>query len=188
MEEGGNTNRCRGNSDKSTDDSGAETYCRPFAVQSVIEENPGDTASSSCRMRNKTRHNSPRIRRQRRTAIKAKPPNPEKHRAEYHMRNIMRAIRQSRRSRVPRATAQHQGVSERGSAGGNMHWCPAGEVEPAKDKGPPVGVPGPAGEGVVDERCPDEDEDDGGEHAAAVGGGADGQSSTWRLLVCRACW
>ena len=49
----------------------------------------------------------------------------------------------------------------------------AGEVESAEDEGPAVGVPGPAGDGVVDDCGPDEDEDGDGTQAGVFGEGAD---------------
>lgn len=54
-----------------------------------------------------------------------------------------------------------------------MYGCSAGEVEAAYLVDPARGIPGPAGEGVIDDGGPDEHEDDAGEHAAAFGDGAD---------------
>lgn len=56
-----------------------------------------------------------------------------------------------------------------------MHGGAAGEVEAAEEEGPAVGVPGPAGDGVVDDGGPDEDEDEDGAEAGAFGEGADGE-------------
>lgn len=53
-----------------------------------------------------------------------------------------------------------------------MHGGSAGEVEAAHVIDPARGVPGPAGDGVVDDGCPDEHVDDAGEHAAAFCDGA----------------
>jgi len=56
----------------------------------------------------------------------------------------------------------------------SYHGSPAGEVEAPELVDPARGVPGPAGDGVVDEGCPDEHEDHAGEHAAALTDGSDG--------------
>ena len=74
--------------------------------------------------------------------------------------------------------AQHHGICEGRGARGNMHGRPASEVQAAHLRDPAVGVPCPAGDGVVDEGCPDEDEDDAGEHAASFGCCADGQGGS----------
>lgn len=59
-----------------------------------------------------------------------------------------------------------------------MDGAAAGEVVVGQLGEPAVGVPGPVGDGVVDDGGPDEHEDDGGEHAAAVSDGTDGESGT----------
>lgn len=56
-----------------------------------------------------------------------------------------------------------------------MHGRSAGVVEPAHPERPTGGVPRPAGDGVVDERRPDEHEGDGRQHPAPLCRGADGQ-------------
>ncbi len=76
------------------------------------------------------------------------------------------------------ALAQHNAVGERGSARGDVHGCAAGEIEATELVHPAGRVPGPAGDGVVDDGRPDEYEDYAGEHAAAVGGGTNGEGGT----------
>ena len=66
-------------------------------------------------------------------------------------------------------------VSKSSSARSNMHRSAAGEIKTAHLRRPAVGVPGPAGDRVVDDGGPDEHEDDAGQHAAALGDGSDGQ-------------
>ncbi len=70
---------------------------------------------------------------------------------------------------VSASLSQHEGVSKCGRAGGYVHGCPASKVETSHLGNPACGVPGPAGNGVVDERGPDEHENHAGEHAAAFG-------------------
>lgn len=64
-----------------------------------------------------------------------------------------------------------------------MHWCSASKIQATEHERPAVSVPGPAGERVVDDGCPDKDENYGWEHAATVGSGTDGQCCTIHLLA-----
>ena len=84
---------------------------------------------------------------------------------------------------VPAAFAEHEGVGQCSGAGGDMHGGAAGEIEPAHHCHPAGGIPGPAGDGVVDESGPEEHEDDAGKHAAAFGDGADGEGDAKGVLV-----
>lgn len=59
-----------------------------------------------------------------------------------------------------------------------MDGAAAGEVVVGELGEPAVGVPGPVGDGIVDDGGPDEHEDDGGEHAAAISNSADGEGRT----------
>ena len=54
-----------------------------------------------------------------------------------------------------------------------MHGPAAGVVEGGQVVEPAVGVPGPAGDGAVDDCRPQEAEDEGGHDAAAFEGAAD---------------
>lgn len=63
-----------------------------------------------------------------------------------------------------------------------MDGAAAGEVVVGELGEPAVGVPGPVGNGVVDDGGPDEHEDDGGEHAAAVSDGTDSEGRAVCLL------
>jgi len=49
------------------------------------------------------------------------------------------------------------------------------EIKTSQDKDPTLGVPGPACDGIVDNRCPDEDEDTAWEHASALCCSANGK-------------
>jgi len=56
-----------------------------------------------------------------------------------------------------------------------MNGCAAGKVETTEDKNPAIGVPCPAGNGIVHNGGPDEDKHDARKHASPFSGGADGQ-------------
>jgi hypothetical protein len=76
---------------------------------------------------------------------------------------------------VPSTLAQHDGVRQGGRARRDVHGGSSSKVEAAHLEHPALGVPGPASNRVVDDRRPDEHEDDTGQHAAALSDGADGQ-------------
>ena len=57
-----------------------------------------------------------------------------------------------------------------------MNGCAAGKVETTEDKNPAIGVPCPAGNGIVHNGGPDEDKHNARKHASTFGGGADGES------------
>ena len=59
-----------------------------------------------------------------------------------------------------------------------MNGSTSSEVEATHLEGPAIGIPGPIGNWIVHDRGPDEDEDNGREHASTVGGGTDGEGRT----------
>ena len=70
--------------------------------------------------------------------------------------------------------AQDHGVGEGGHARGDLDGAAAGVVQHAVLIAPAVDVPGPAGDGAVDDGGPEEEEDHHGGEAAALGDGAGG--------------
>jgi hypothetical protein len=128
------------------------------------------------------RHDGAHVCREGRAAVEAEPADPEEDGAEHDVGDVVRTGRQAADVVVAPPLAQHDGVGEGSSAGGDVHRCAAGEVETSHFEGPAGGVPGPAGDGVVDDGAPDEHEDYARQHAASVCCGANRQSGT-RLLV-----
>ena len=112
---------------------------------------------------------------QRRPSIEPKPSKPQEHCPQHHIRRIMRLIRQSLRS-IPTTLAEVQRNRQRRGTTADMDWCSSCEIETAEDERPAGGVPGPAGDRVVDEGGPDEDEEEEGAETAAFGDGADGEA------------
>ena len=76
------------------------------------------------------------------------------------------------------ALAEEEGVRKSSHAGGDMDGRATGKIETAELVDPPARVPGPAGDGVVDEGCPYEHEDEAGGDAAAIRDGADCKGDT----------
>ena len=64
-----------------------------------------------------------------------------------------------------------------------MHRGSAGEIETAHAVYPARGVPGPAGDGVIDDGGPDEHVDDAGEHPTAFGDCTNSKCNSVYILV-----
>lgn len=69
---------------------------------------------------------------------------------------------------------------ESGGTRGDMDGCATCEIEPAGDEDPPFGVPGPACDGVVDDRRPDEDEYEEGAESGTFCNGANSEDGAVR--------
>lgn len=74
-------------------------------------------------------------------------------------------------SPVTATLSQHHRVGQCGRASRDMHGSTTGEVQATHLDGPSIGVPGPAGDGIIDDGGPDEHEDDAGQHTTALGNG-----------------
>lgn len=118
-------------------------------------------------------HDGTQIGAERTAAIEAKPSDPEEDCAEDDVGDVVRAVWQPVVLVVSSAPPEHQGVCKGSGARGDVDGRAAGKVEATELEGPPVGVPGPVGNRIVDDCRPDEHEDDGGEHSAAIGCGTD---------------
>lgn len=78
------------------------------------------------------------------------------------------------------APAEDPRIGESGQTGANLDGAAAGVVKDAPVEGPAVDVPHPVCQRAVDERQPEEAEDHGGEHAAALRHGADHEGAGHR--------
>lgn len=110
-----------------------------------------------------------------RATVEAEPADPQEHRAEDDVGDVVWAVGKTIGCAVSGALAEHEGVGKGGGAGGDVDWSSTSEVETTHLEGPAVGVPGPAGNRIVDDGGPDEDEDHAWEHATTVSCRADGE-------------
>lgn len=76
---------------------------------------------------------------------------------------------------VSSSFAEVYGDSEASHTRRDVHGRSACEIKPAKDERPPIGVPCPAGDGVVDDGGPYEDEDHNWAETTAFSDGAHGE-------------
>lgn len=175
--------RSRSNGNEAGDGAGAETDGAPLLLEAVVEEGPGDAAAAGGEVGHVAGHDGADVHGQGRAAVEAEPTDPEEDGAEDDVGDVVGSVGEAVVAAVPRALAEHEGVGERAGARRDVDGAAAGEVVAGQVEEPAVGVPGPVGDGVVDDGGPDEDEDDGGEHAAAISNGTDGEGGTVVLLI-----
>lgn len=137
----------------------------------VIEQDPGDATHGGGQVGDDAGHSGTQVGRESRATVEAKPAEPDENGAND---DVAHAVG-TEVLLVTGTSAQDNGVREGSSAGTNVNRRAAGKVEAAHDKAPAVGAPSPAGDKVVDKGAPEENEDQGGHDAAALGGSADGQ-------------
>lgn len=129
-------------------------------------------------------HDGTQVRAERAATVETEPSDPEEHGSEDDVGNVVRSVWKAVVLVVSCASAEHQGVGERGSTGRDVDGRTTGEIETAELERPSVGVPGPVGNRIVDDCRPDKHEDDGREHSAAISCGTDGKSRTIRVKFC----
>jgi len=94
---------------------------------------------------------------ERRTAVEAKPAEPDETSAEEDEGRVVRLVVHGVLALLD-ALAEDQGVCQCRPARGDVHGATAGIVERREFVEPSVGVPGPAGYGAVDYGAPEEAE------------------------------
>jgi len=130
-----------------------------------------------------TCHDGAHVGCERRAAVEAEPADPEEHCTEHDVCYVVRTVGEPRDVAIALALAKHDAVGQRCGSGGDVHGCPSSEVEAAHFEGPTGGIPGPAGDRVVDYGGPDKHEDDTWKHTAPVCCCTDGERGTVVLLV-----
>lgn len=148
----------RSDGNETSDGTGAESDSGPLAVESVIHESPCDTTGGSCSVSDEAGHDSADVGSKSRATVESEPANPQEDRAEDDVSNVVRTVWESSSRAISRALAEHDGVCEGSSTRRDVDGCSASEVEATHEEGPAVGVPCPAGDGVVDYSRPDENE------------------------------
>ena len=140
-------------------------------------EHPGQAADGRSEVGDDARLDGAQVGGERRAAVESKPAEPEEDRAEHDVGRVVGLVRQAL-SAISAALAEVDGDGEGGGSGGNMDGSSAGKVEPAEDEGPAVGVPRPAGDGVVYDGRPDEDENHNGTKTTALSNSTDSEHGT----------
>lgn len=175
---GSNETRSGRNRNKASNGARAEANSAPFLLQTIIEQNPSNTTDRGSQVGDEAGHDGTNVHAQSGTTVEAEPANPEEDGADDDVCDAVGAVGQAIVLVVAGALAEHDAVGEGAGARGDVDGAASGEVVRGELEEPAVGVPGPVGDGVVDDGGPDEHEDDGGEHAATVGHGTDGEGGT----------
>ena len=166
--------------DETSNDTRAETNRAPLLLKTVIEQNPGQSTGAGRDVGDNASHDSTVVGGESATTVEAEPTNPEENSSEHDVGDVVGTVRKTGVLAVTSALSEHEGVREGGSTRADMDRGATSEVETAHEQGPTIGVPGPVGNRIVDNRCPDEDENIGGKHAAAVGGSANSEGRARR--------
>lgn len=173
---GGDETRGRGDGNEAGNGTRAEADSGPLLLQAVVEQAPGDTGDGGSQVGDQAGHDGAQVSSQGGTTVEAEPADPEEDGSEHDVGDVVGAVGQALGLVVAGALAEHERVGEGGGTGRDVDGGTTGKVETAELEGPAVGVPGPVGDGVVDDGGPDEDEDDAGQHATAVSSSTNGQS------------
>jgi hypothetical protein len=166
----------RGDGNKTGDGTRAETNGGPLLLQAVVEQNPGQTGHGSSQVGVVARHDGTEVDTEGRATVEAEPANPQEDGADDDVGDVVGSPGHTGVLGVASALAEHDGVGKGSGAGGDMDGTATGIVEGAEGEEPAAGVPGPVGDGVIDDGGPDEDEDEGGEDATTVSNSTNGES------------
>lgn len=164
-----NETRTRSDSDQSRNHTGAETNSRPLSLKTIIQHTPSNTTHASGQVGHHSSHNRTHVSSKCRSSIESEPTNPQEDGTDDNVCNVVRTVVELVGS-VSATLSEHDGVGESCASGGDVDGGSTCKIETTHFEDPAGGVPGPAGDGIVDDGGPDEHEDDTGEHA------------TWDLL------
>lgn len=164
--------------DQAGDGTAAEADRAPLPLQPVVEQAPGQATDRGGDVRHDAGHDGTHVGRQGAAAVEAEPADPEEDGAQDDVGDVVGAVRQPVDLVVAGTLAEHERVGEGSSARADVNRGTTGEVEAAHLERPAVGIPGPVRDRVVHDGRPDEDENDAGKHAAAIGSGTDGESGS----------
>lgn len=103
------------------------------------------------------------------------------------MGDVVRTVGQTVVAAVAGALAEHETVGQSTGSRGDVHGATASKVVGGQIEEPAVAVPGPVGNGVVNNGRPDEHENNGREHAAPISNGTNGKSRTGRVVSLLLC-
>jgi len=172
-----NIARTRRNGDQTGHHARAKADSGPLTLQPVIHNAPGHAADASGKVCHDGGHDGSDVGAERRARVEAEPAHPQEHGADNDVGDVVRAVVELLGA-VAAALAEHIGVGERGGAAGYVHWGAPSEVQSAEVVRPARWVPGPARDGIVHDRRPDEHVDYARKHAAAFGNGSNGEDDT----------
>lgn len=177
--------RSRGDGDESGNGTRAETDDGPLALETPIPEHPGQSTDGSSQVGDDASLNGAQVGGEGATTVESEPSEPEHDRAENDVGGVVWLVCETLGS-VAAALAEVKRDGESGSSGRDVHRGSASKVKSTHDEGPAVGVPGPAGDRVVNEGRPEEGEDQDGAETCPLSNSAhcdDGSDGGEHALV-----
>jgi hypothetical protein len=165
----------RSDGNETSDGTRAPADSRPFAFKSEIDQDPCKSTDGGSKISDDASHGSTKVAAERGTTVESEPTEPEEDGSEDDVRDIVRSVVKFMGA-VSTALAQHDGIGEGGGTRRDVDGSTSSEIESAQLVDPTVGVPRPAGNGIIDNGCPDKDEDDGRKHTTTLGDSANGES------------
>jgi len=145
---GADESRAGSDGNETGDGSGAEADNRPLPLKTPIPEHPGKTADGSSEVGDDASLDSAQVGTESRSSVESEPSEPEEDSAKDNVGGVMGLVGKTLSS-VSAALSEVKGDSEGSSAGRNVHRGSSSEVETAHLERPTVGVPSPAGNGIV---------------------------------------
>lgn len=160
--------RSRSGGDETRNEAGAPADHRPLARQAPIKEDPGHGAEDTSEVGVPAGHRSAEVSTEGRATVECEPAEPEEDSAEGDERDVVRAEVEHH---LLLAASENHGVGERRHTRDNLDGSTTGVVEDTPAEGPTARSPHPASDGAVDERGPDEGENEERHEAAALSDG-----------------
>ena len=147
-------------------------------------EHPSQTTDGSSQVGNNASLDSTQVGTESRTAVESKPTEPEQNRAQNDVGSVVGLVCKSLGS-VATTLAEVDGNSKCSGTGRNVDGSSTGEIVTTHDKGPTVGVPRPARDGIVNYGRPDEDEDEHRTETGAFSEATDGEHGAVKDALMR---
>lgn len=171
----------RGDGNETRDGTRAETDSAPLLLETVIEKSPGNGTARGGKVGHVAGHDGANVHAESRTTVEAEPTDPEEDGAEHDVGDVVRTVGETVVARVTSTLAEHQGVGEGASSRSNVNGTATSKVVAGEVEQPTVTVPGPVGNGVVDNGRPEEHEDHGREDTATISNGTNSEGRTVQL-------
>lgn len=161
--------------DQSCNRARAETDGGPFLVNSIVQEDPGESSHRRGQVGDDAGRDRAQVGAERGAPVEAKPTHPEENGTNHHVGDIVGAIWQAMDITVAAPLAEHHGVGQSGGAGRDMDRGSAREVQTPQLVHPAGRVPCPAGNRIINDGGPHQHKHHTRQHATSIGGGTNGQ-------------
>lgn len=159
----------RSSGDEARNETRAPADHGPLARKAPVKKNPGHRTEHTSKVGVPASHDSAEVGTESRATVEREPAEPEEDGAESDEGDVVRAEVEHH---LLLTTAKNHGVGERSHTRHNLDGSTAGVVENTPSAGPAVAPPNPACNRAVDNRGPEEGEDEEGNQTAALSDGA----------------